>query len=376
MAESEADAYPAPSSNVVIDAVVHGYNLLPSNARNDAARSFVQATYGMVSLTGHRGFIGPAEYSRDWGIEELAQLLFVESDVDLATFHAVPLDDYFYDGMVSNEKGIEMRRRWPDRVLFYGAVNALQDPVQVLEHAQYLVDDAGAVGIKLYPERYQEGSTVPVDLASSACEPLLEWASEHSVVLAIHKIFPAGVGRTEHYRLGDVEAAAARFPKLQLEVVHSGMAFLDETFFLLQRFENVWGEPRGDFCARGQGTSSVRRGAWKALVDGRPGPRRVRFWPPPRSSAADHRSTRRLRDARRPLRGLRVSAGVPRGRSPSCSGETTPGSTGSTWTRSAGRPPATSSRSSELQQDAGRSHGAECEAAHLGRDPSEPDVRY
>jgi predicted TIM-barrel fold metal-dependent hydrolase len=37
-----------------------------------------------------------------------------------------------------------------------------------------------------------------------------------------------------------VEAAANRYPDLQLEVVHSGMAFLDETFYLLQRFPNVW----------------------------------------------------------------------------------------------------------------------------------------
>lgn len=236
----EPDGFPRLPSPVVIDAVVHAYNLLETNARNEAARTFVRATYGMVSLTGHKGFIGPEDYSRDWGIEELAQLLFVESDVDVATYHAVPLDDYFYDGMVSNEKGIEMRRRWPDRVLFYGAVNALEEPKKVLEHAKYLVEEAGAVGIKLYPERYQGGTTVPVDLASADCDPLLAWAEEHSVVIAIHKVFPAGQGNTDNYRLGDVEAAAQRFPRLQIEVVHSGMAFLDETFFLLQRFENVW----------------------------------------------------------------------------------------------------------------------------------------
>jgi uncharacterized protein len=234
------DTYPEAGSRFVFDAVVHAYNFDPDNARSDLARSFLAVTHGMVKFTGHSANIPSEDYARNWSVEELARLLFVESDVDVATYHATPLDDYFFDGLTSNEKGIEMRRRWPDRVLFYGGVNAAADPGEVLERGRSLVEEGGAVGIKLYPERHTESGAVPVRLDSPACAPLFEWAQERGIVVAIHKIVPAGRGRAEHYLLGDVEAAAAMYPDLQIEVVHSGMAFLDETASLMARYSNVW----------------------------------------------------------------------------------------------------------------------------------------
>jgi predicted TIM-barrel fold metal-dependent hydrolase len=44
----------------------------------------------------------------------------------------------------------------------------------------------------------------------------------------------------DHYRMDDVDAAAAAFPNLQFEVVHGGFAFIEETAFQLARFPNVW----------------------------------------------------------------------------------------------------------------------------------------
>ena len=63
---------------------------------------------------------------------------------------------------------------------------------------------------------------------------------EPGVPLAIHKVIPAGQGHTDYYRLTDVEAAARRYPDLQIEVVHSGFAFIEDTAYLLNRYPNVW----------------------------------------------------------------------------------------------------------------------------------------
>ncbi len=227
------------STPLIVDAVIHAYNLAEENARNPIAASFAAASYGMVQLTGDHAMISMEQFCHDWSVDSLAELVFVESDVDLATFHAVPLGDYFYDGMVSNEKGIEMRRRWPDRVLFYGAVNPLEG-AKALEDAEYLVKEGGASGIKLYPEWYVGGGVKPISLADEAIDPLLQKVQELGAVLAIHKAVPAGQGLTDNYRVGDVEAAAARYPELPIEVVHAGMAFLDETTYLLQRYPNVY----------------------------------------------------------------------------------------------------------------------------------------
>jgi predicted TIM-barrel fold metal-dependent hydrolase len=225
----------------VIDAVLHAYNFDESNFRNDLARSFPGLSYGMVLTTGDQDLISEDLYrSHDWTIDELAELAFVESDVDLAVYHGVPLDDYFHDGLSSNDKGIEMSRRWPDRVKFYAAVNPLEGHAAV-EKAEHYVKEYGAIGIKLYPERYTEGrGAEPVRLDDVMAAPLLEKALELGVPVAVHKFVPAGHGVTDHYRIADVEAAAARYPELQFEVVHSGMAFLEETVFMLVRYPNVW----------------------------------------------------------------------------------------------------------------------------------------
>src|SRR5580704_4623159 len=58
--------------------------------------------------------------------------------------------------------------------------------------------------------------------------------------VAIHKAIPLGPVPMDHYRMDDIDAAAAAFPDLQFEIVHGGFAFIEETAFQLARFSNVW----------------------------------------------------------------------------------------------------------------------------------------
>ena len=125
-----ADGPGSDQRSIVIDAVLHPYNFLPENARNEIAEGFCKGTYATLGLTGDKAFVTEQEYRRNWSIGELADIVFTESDVDLGVYHAVPWFDYFDDGLVSNEKGIEMHGRWPDRVMFYGTGGAAFANVQ------------------------------------------------------------------------------------------------------------------------------------------------------------------------------------------------------------------------------------------------------
>ena len=235
----EGNGYGA-HEDFVIDAVLHAYNFSDENFKNELAQSFAGLSYGLILTTGDEGLISPEQHRRNWSNDELAEITFVESDVDMAVHHGVPLDDYFYDGLSSNEKARDMHLRWPNRVQWYVGINPLEGRA-ALEKATEAVTEHGAIGLKFYPERYSAGrGAEPIRFDDPYMAPLLEKAIELEVPVAVHKFVPAGHGVTDHYRIGDVEVAAARYPELQIEVVHSGMAFLEETGYMLIRYPNVW----------------------------------------------------------------------------------------------------------------------------------------
>lgn len=224
----------------VVDGVLHAFNLLPENARNPWVRDSGLGIYSLLAQTGDAGRISVDDFVRDWSIEELADMVFAESDCHIGVYHGIPWYDYYYDGFSPNEKGIEMRRRWPDRVMFYGSVDPLQPGAA--DKARELVVEHGAAGIKFYPENWhhRERTVDTVALDAPTTEPVLEVALELGVPVAIHKAIPAGQGRWDNYKLTDVEGTALRYPELQIEVVHSGFAFLQETTNLMMIYPNVW----------------------------------------------------------------------------------------------------------------------------------------
>jgi predicted TIM-barrel fold metal-dependent hydrolase len=71
--------------------------------------------------------------------------------------------------------------------------------------------------------------------------PLFARAQELGLkVVAIHKAVPLGPVPMKHYRMDDIDAAADAFPELAFEVVHGGMAFVEETAWQLARYPNVY----------------------------------------------------------------------------------------------------------------------------------------
>jgi uncharacterized protein len=227
----------------VIDGVVHAYNWAEPNHKNEWSPRFSTAGWGLHTLMSPPSAytLSPEEFIRDWDIDVVAYTLFAESDVDMGVYHATPLTDYYKDGLVGLDKGVEMKKRYPNRVRLYGTINPLEGN-KALEDMEYQVKELGVDGIKLYPARYSRGRTLPEAFNDPQFGfPMLEKAQELGVKsVAVHKAIPFGPTSGQYYRMDDLDEAAACFPNVNIEVVHAGFAFLEETCFLLGRFPNVY----------------------------------------------------------------------------------------------------------------------------------------
>lgn len=225
----------------VIDAVIHAYNFSASNYANRFAGPIADLTFHSVTGTGTPGYVMTAEqFYRDCRMEELANLVFTETDTDLAVYHVLPIAA-FHDGVCSVEKALEAQRRWPDRILTYCGVDPLAGQA-ALDELERQVELIRPVGLKLYPNSWmgREVRGWKMDDPEVAF-PLFERAQALGIkAVAVHKALPLGPVEMEHYRVDDIDRACMAFPGLNFEIVHGGMAFLEETAWQLARFPNVY----------------------------------------------------------------------------------------------------------------------------------------
>lgn len=230
----------------VIDAVTHAYNLHPSNYRAGRyAESLAQLIFGLHTvLSSETHHVSePTQFMKDWSVEELAHILFVESDIDLAVHHVLPLQTLYHDGLCSYEKTREIQQRWPDRFIVYAGVDPLQSSA-ALEELERQVDELQPQGLKLYPaawlgDDYHHTGWRMDD--PTVAFPIFERAQALGIKnIAVHKMLPMGAVPIEPYKVDDIGGAADAFPDLNFEIVHGGMAFLDETGMQLSLFPNVY----------------------------------------------------------------------------------------------------------------------------------------
>ena len=107
----------------------------------------------------------------------------------------------------------------------------LEDQMRELPHS---------IGLKLYPDEVEPFRSWRMDDPNLAY-PLFERAQKLGIkTVAIHKAIPNGPVPINPYRVDDVDGAAIHFPDLSFEIVHSGLAFVDETAHAIARFHNVY----------------------------------------------------------------------------------------------------------------------------------------
>lgn len=228
----------------VVDAIVHAYDFSAENVRdNEVAR----ITYDQIWESMHATFPPDRVVSRhaacnDWPIEMVTETLFRETATDMAAHHYLTLNSWFHDGLVSREKNVEVARRWPQRYFSYVGVDPTEGVDACIRSMREQMEEIpGAVGLKLYPHQVYPFRSWRMDDAKVAY-PLYEAAGELGLrVIAVHKALPLGPVPMDPYRVGDLDCAAMDFPDLNFEIVHSGMAFVEETAWALGRFPNVYG---------------------------------------------------------------------------------------------------------------------------------------
>ena len=225
----------------VIDAVIHPYNFADENCATEFARALIGVVYWSIdsfAVDGYRPTL--EEYARDWTMQDTANIVFAESDTDIACNHVLPIFA-FKDGLCSFEKALEAQQRWPQRILNYVGVDPMQGPA-ALEEMDRQLESIDAIGLKLYPNSFV-GEKIhgwKMDDPEIAF-PVFEHARKRGLkIVAIHKAVPLGPVPGEYYRMEDVDRAATNFPDLNFEVVHGGMAFLEETAWQIARFPNVY----------------------------------------------------------------------------------------------------------------------------------------
>ncbi len=227
----------------IIDAVVHPFDFSEPNFANEHGR-FVSnlVTSGAIANSPAGYEIPAAAYLRDWSIEEIADMSFVEAYTDLAVYHVLPIKA-FKDGGCGIDKALEARQRWPNRFLFYIGVDPMEGETALREmDEQYEALEGDVIGLKLYPNSWVTGDIQGWLMDDpEVAFPVFEKARELGLRnVAVHKAIPLGPVELLHYRVDDIDRAAMAFPELNFEIVHGGVAFLEETAWQLNRFPNVY----------------------------------------------------------------------------------------------------------------------------------------
>jgi hypothetical protein len=222
--------------------VVHALNLDSSNIASKYGEQLHLMSFGLHTMMSPEDRQCPQDvYMVDMDPHILLRTMLEESRTDLVGTHTLRLDSWFKDGFAAEWKTVEMCTAHPNRCLGYLGLDPTQDKQAVLEDLERQYEDLPhAIGVKLYPHQM---------------DPYRRWLTNDDTVLAlieraqalglksiaIHKALPNGSVPLAPYRIGeDFEQAADAFPQMNFEIIHSGMAFVEETAMAIGRFPNVY----------------------------------------------------------------------------------------------------------------------------------------
>ena len=225
----------------VVDSIVHAFDSTTANAITRYGEAIFRSAQSFQwNFTRPEYRIEPERYFQRIDAEALESALFEESQIDFAVYHTVPIWGFVRDFSPA-EIGLELRRRQPERVRLYGGISPLQGQ-RALDDLDRQVEEWDIIGLKLYPMDIVDGEVRALSFADhDIIYPVLERCRQHGLkVIAIHKAFPLGPVEMDPFRVNDVDYAARDFPDLAFEVVHSGMAFLEEAVLQVSRFDNVY----------------------------------------------------------------------------------------------------------------------------------------
>jgi predicted TIM-barrel fold metal-dependent hydrolase len=228
---------------MIADAVVHPYNLAPSN-QNLEAQPQLDAVYAAHTISvdaAHAEFaLTRDEFFSDVSFDTIAHALFVESDVEFAVIHALPNLGFARAHVTDPGRAAAFRDLHPARFAVYATVDTHLTRAAIAELAQQ-VEDFSVDGLKLYPAFFYEGRGEGWRLdGEDFALPLLEAAHELGIRrVAVHKALWLPPAPKDAFRVDDFGGALERFGDIDFFMVHAGMAFAEQTAALLARYPNL-----------------------------------------------------------------------------------------------------------------------------------------
>lgn len=225
---------------LVFDSVIHVHDLSDANLRDDRP----DARYSRDLMLEFGNSVRAPEansldYARDWPIEELHQMVFVDAPTDLAMAQVVPIFDWYRDWFAPVKAQYRMARAYPDQVIFCGGVDPIYSGLEgAISELDRQVKEMGARSIKFY------NGHLP---SSWRCDdeklayPLYEKCRQLGVkVLQFHKGLPFGMQNVEDLSPLDLQAPARDFPDLTFIIHHLSLPYFEETVSIASRFPNVY----------------------------------------------------------------------------------------------------------------------------------------
>ena len=225
----------------VIDAIAHCLDYSDANCVAGHGEPIQDMVYDIhTQWNAPDQVVSREQFLMEMDPETLARTLFLESEVDFAVTHHLPTYSWFTRGLTTRKQNEELVRRWPQRFLGFAGV----DPTQGVDVAIRQLDEQmeacpSFIGLKLYPSAVNPLRSFGLD--DQDLFPLYERALELGLkTVAVHKAVPLGRAPLAAFHVRDVDTAAANFPDLNFEIVHAGMAFVEETAIPLAQFPNVY----------------------------------------------------------------------------------------------------------------------------------------
>jgi predicted TIM-barrel fold metal-dependent hydrolase len=227
----------------ILDSLVHALNWDPSNyADYGPAEAGARAAAFTAAHTGSSEYDYPEDkFISDWSVDDIASLLFRESTTTVGVFNPQPLFIY-RDGLTSLEKARYAIERYPTRFIgTYAAIDPLRPGWQ--DHLRQQVEELRPMGLKLYPASWQELGVETYQMSDPKIAfPVFELCLELGIRhVAVHKALPIGpIEYRGAFNPADFEGAAAHFPEIDFEMVHGGLAFVEETAWMMAKFPNIY----------------------------------------------------------------------------------------------------------------------------------------
>ena len=230
--------------SVVVDAVVHPYNLDGSN-QNPAAQEQLESVYGAhVFATGPdhpEHLLRREEFFSDFPFYAVADSLFVESAIDLAIIHSLPNLGFSLDNVTDPDRAAAFRDQHRDRFRLYATVDTPTTDTAIAQ-LERQVRELGVDGLKLCPAFFYGGTGEGWRMdGPDFATPLLEAARDLGIRnVAVHKALWLPPAPRSAFDVDDLDQALERFSDLNFFMVHAGAAFLDRTAELLARHRNLY----------------------------------------------------------------------------------------------------------------------------------------